>query len=177
MKLIIVTGMPGTGKEEFLNVAAEMGIPFVRMGDAVRDLYPLRDASCIGMSVGEFAASERKIHGYDIWAKRSLAKLNAPVILVDGCRSTDEVSAFRSLTGDVTVVAIHSTPETRYERLVKRNRDDAPSTLREFIERDEREMGWGIAKTIALADVMVANDTTLDDFRAASKKALERLIR
>jgi dephospho-CoA kinase len=176
MKLIIVTGMPGTGKEEFLNVASKMGMPFIRMGDVVRDSYPLRDRSCKNMSVGEFAEYERKKHGYDIWAKRSLEKTGGDVFLVDGCRSTDEVKAFRSLTDDVTVVAIHSTPETRYERLVKRNRDDAPSTLEEFIKRDEREMGWGIARTIALADVMVANDTTLEDFHTASKIVLERLI-
>jgi dephospho-CoA kinase len=176
MKLIIVTGMPGTGKEEFLNVATGMGIPFIRMGDVVRDAYPYRDVSCKGMSVGEFAESERKKYGYDIWAKRSLEKTKGSVFLVDGCRSTDEVNAFRSLTDDVTVVAIHSTPETRYARLVKRNRDDAPSTLEEFIQRDEREMGWGIARTIALADVMVANDTTLEDFHTASKNVLERLI-
>jgi dephospho-CoA kinase len=176
MRLIIVTGMPGTGKEEFLNVASAMGIPFIRMGDVVRNAYPFRDALCKDMSVGEFAEYERKKHGYDIWAKRSLENMNGHVFLVDGCRSTDEVDAFRSLTDDVTVVAIHSTPETRYERLVRRNRDDAPSTLEEFIKRDEREMGWGIARTIALADVMVANDTTLEDFRKASNKVLERLI-
>jgi dephospho-CoA kinase len=176
MRLIIVTGMPGTGKEEFLNVASGMGMPFIRMGDMVRDSYLLRDASYGDISVGEFAEAERKRYGYDIWAKRSLDMMSGSVFLVDGCRSTDEVNAFRSLTDDVTVVAIHSTPETRYERLVKRKRDDAPSTLEDFIKRDEQEMGWGIAKTIALADVMVANDTTLSDFHAASRAVLERLI-
>ncbi|MCL2143754.1 MAG: AAA family ATPase, partial [Methanomassiliicoccaceae archaeon] len=67
MKLIIVTGMPGAGKEELLNVAKGMGMPFVRMGDIVRDAYELRDISQKDMSVGEFAESERKRNGYDIW--------------------------------------------------------------------------------------------------------------
>ncbi|MDR2866217.1 MAG: AAA family ATPase [Methanomassiliicoccaceae archaeon] len=175
MRLIIVTGMPGTGKEEFLNVAVDMGIPFIRMGDVVRSSYVTRDASCEAMSVGEFAESERKRYGYDIWAKRSLERMNGPVFLVDGCRSIDEVNAFRPLTDDVIVVAIHSTPETRYERLVRRNRNDAPSTLQEFIERDDREIGWGLAKIIALADIMIPNDTTLEDLHEASRNVLERL--
>jgi dephospho-CoA kinase len=175
MRLIIVTGMPGTGKEEFLNTASEMGIPFVRMGDAVREFYQTRDGDRIRMSTGEFAESERKRFGYDIWAKRTLEKMSGPVFLVDGCRSTEEVEAFRSLSDDVTVVAIHSTPETRYSRLIKRNRDDAPSSLEEFIARDEREIGWGLAKMIALSDIMIPNETTLEDFRALSKEALERL--
>jgi dephospho-CoA kinase len=175
MRLIIVTGMPGTGKEEFLNVAVSMNIPFIRMGDVVRNEYRSRVASSKDMSVGEFAESERRKHGYDIWAKRSLEMMNGNVFLVDGCRSIDEVEQFRSLTDDVVVVSVHSSPEARYERLVRRNRDDAPSSLEEFIERDEREMGWGIARIMALSDVTVPNETTLEDFREASGKVLERL--
>ncbi|MDR0334399.1 MAG: AAA family ATPase [Methanomassiliicoccaceae archaeon] len=175
MRLIIVTGMPGTGKEEFLNVAADMGIPFIRMGDVVREHYASCDAQSMKLSVGEFAESERKRHGYDIWAKRSLERMGGDVFLVDGCRSADEVRQFRSLTDDVTVVSIHSSPEARYARLIRRNREDAPSSLEEFVKRDEREMGWGIAKVMALSDITVPNETTLEDFREASRGALERL--
>ena len=174
MKLIIVTGMPGTGKEEFLNVATGMGIPFIRMGDVVRDAYALRDASC-GMSVGEFAEAERKRYGYDIWAKRSLERMGGSIFLVDGCRSVDEVNAFRSLTDDVTVIAVHSSPETRYARLLKRNRSDAPASQKEFNERDEREMGWGLARAIALSDITIPNETTLDEFHKASRDVLEKM--
>jgi len=175
MKLIIVTGMPGTGKEEFLNVASGMGIPFVRMGDVVREAYQSRDPASRESSVGAFAEAERKRYGYDIWAKRSLERMSGKVFLVDGCRSADEVQQFRKLTDDVTVVSISSSPEARYRRLIQRNRDDAPATLEEFVARDEREMGWGIAKLMALADVTVPNETTLEDFREASREALERL--
>jgi len=107
MKLIIVTGMPGAGKEEFLKVAEEMGIPFLRMGDAVREMYPSRDHSQESMSIGEFAESERKRHGYDIWAKRSAERMKHDIFRVDGCRSTDKVKAFKPLADAVTLVAVH----------------------------------------------------------------------
>jgi len=175
MKLIIVAGMPGSGKEEFLKTAEGMGIPFLRMGDMVRERYPDRNGKCRRMSIGEFAEAERKEHGYDIWAKRSLERMSGGIFLIDGCRSTDEVSAFRSLTDDVIVVAIHSSPKDRYQRLVERKRDDAPSDIEEFVKRDEREIGWGLAETIALADVMIPNGSTLDEFRKASADALNRL--
>jgi len=97
------------------------------------------------------------------------------VFLVDGCRSMDEVRAFRSLTDDVTVIAIQSSPEIRYERLVRRNRDDAPSSTNEFDERDEREIGWGLAKIIALADITITNDSSLEDFHEASERVLENM--
>jgi len=175
MKLIIVTGMPGAGKEEFLKVAEEMGIPFLRMGDVVREMYPSRDSSQENMSIGEFAESERKRYGYDVWAKRSIERMRHSFFLVDGCRSTDEVKAFRPLADVVTVVAVHSSTKTRYERLVKRKRNDAPSDIKEFEERDEREIGWGLARTIALADVTIPNESSLEEFRAMSKDVLERL--
>ena len=39
MRMIVVTGMPGAGKEEFLSAGIKAGVPFVRMGDVVRDTY------------------------------------------------------------------------------------------------------------------------------------------
>ena len=39
MRIILVAGMPGAGKEELLTVARGMGLPFVRMGDLVREAY------------------------------------------------------------------------------------------------------------------------------------------
>lgn len=72
MKLILVTGMPGSGKEELLRVADSSGIPYLRMGDAVRECYKGSDAYKRGLNVVEFADEERKQFGKDIWAKRTL---------------------------------------------------------------------------------------------------------
>jgi hypothetical protein len=41
--------------------------------------------------------------------------------------------------------------------------------------RDEREMTWGIARTIALADEMLVNDSTLEAFRGRVKALLDRI--
>jgi dephospho-CoA kinase len=171
MKLAVITGMPGSGKEEFLNVAAGRGMQFIRMGDIVREFHSRYDGN---MSIGEFAGNERKKHGYDIWAKRSIERLNGNAV-IDGCRNTEEIDAFRGLA-EVIVVAIHSPPQMRYERLVARGRSDAPSDIREFQERDEREIGWGIAKVIILSDAMIVNDADLEKFRDASRRVLDGLL-
>ncbi len=165
MKLIVVAGMPGAGKEEFLNVAADMGIPFIRMGDLVRELYPQRSEEDKDLTLGQFANIERERHGYNIWAKRALERMSGNIYLIDGCRSMDEVEAYRSLSDDVNIVAIHAPPKIRYERLVKRQRDDAPRNIEEFNARDSREMGWGLADVIALSDHLILNDGSLEKFR------------
>ena len=71
MRLIVVTGMPGSGKEEFLTVASSMSIPFVRMGDVVREAYAVRGDEDRDLSVGQFAARERERFGANIWARRA----------------------------------------------------------------------------------------------------------
>ena len=175
MKLIVVAGMPGAGKEEFLNVAVSMGIPFIRMGDLVREMYPKRGPEDKDLALGQFASIERERHGYNIWAKRTLERMDGDIYLIDGCRSMDEVKAYRSLTDDVNIVAIHTPPMMRYERLVKRQRDDAPKNMEEFEARDAREMGWGLAEAIVLSDHLIVNDGSLEDFRKKAGDYLRKL--
>ncbi|MDR2698339.1 MAG: AAA family ATPase [Candidatus Methanoplasma sp.] len=172
MRIIVVAGMPGAGKEEFLSVADSVGIPSARMGDAVRDFYSRSSEREAGIGIGEFASAERTRFGKNIWAQRTMERMSGETFLIDGCRSMDEVRSFRELSGDVLIIGIHSSPAQRYERLVKRGREDAPGSLDEFNTRDTREISWGLAEVIALSDVMIINASGLDEFRSASEKIL-----
>lgn len=175
MKLIITAGMPGAGKEEFLIAAGDRGIPFARMGDTVREFYARRGKEDEELSTGQFASAERERHGFDIWARRTLERMSGDVFIVDGCRSREEISAFRGIADDVCVIGIYASPKTRYERLVKRARDDAPKDVKEFDERDAREISWGLADTLALADFMISNEGTLAEFKDSVRKKMEEL--
>ena len=177
MKLIITTGMPGAGKEEFLLAASDSGIPFLRMGDIVREFHAKRIEEDKDLSVGQLANLDRQRYGFDIWAKRAMEKMSGDIFMVDGCRSMDEVRAYRNITDDVHIVGIFASPKTRYDRLVKRGRDDAPRNIAEFEERDNRELGWGLGETMALADKMIINESSLDDFKRNVKELMEDLRR
>lgn len=175
MKLIITAGMPGSGKEEFLQAANSTGIPFLRMGDVVREAYSKRSEEDKDLTTGQFANIERDRHGFNIWAKRAIEKMHGDVFMIDGCRSMDEVNAYRGITDDVCIIGIFASPATRYSRLIERGRDDAPKNIDEFNARDEREMGWGLAKTLALADIMLVNETSLEDFRKLAEKTMSEV--
>ena len=127
MRIILVAGMPGAGKEELLNVARSMGLPFLRMGDIVREFHASSGAEAAGLSVGQVANREREVNGKDIWARRAIERMYGDVFLVDGCRSRDEVNSYLSLGDDVVIVSVHAPRMTRYRRLVERGRDDAPA--------------------------------------------------
>ena len=173
MKLIITTGMPGAGKEEFLLAASDSGIPFLRMGDIVREFHAKRDEKDKDLSVGQLANLDRQRYGFDIWAKRAMEKMYGEIFMIDGCRSMDEVRAYRNITDDVNIVGIFASPATRYARLVKRGRDDAPKDIEEFNARDNRELGWGLGETMALADKMIINESTLDEFKKNVRELME----
>lgn len=175
MRIMLITGMPGSGKEELLNVARSMGIPFLRMGDIVREFYAGSGAEAQGLSVGQVASRERELHGKDIWAERAIERMSGDLFLVDGCRSMDEVASFKKLGDEVYIIGIHAPRETRYERLVERGREDAPHSPEEFNARDGREMGWGLSDVVALADIMIVNDSSLEDFQSKVREVLEGL--
>lgn len=170
MRILLIAGMPGAGKEELLNVARSMGIPFLRMGDLVREFHAEMGGD---LSIGQFANSQREALGKNIWARRAIDRMSGDLYLVDGCRSMDEVEAYRGLSDDVVIIGIHAPRATRYERLVRRGRDDAPRDMEEFDARDRREMGWGLSDVIALSDIMIVNDSDLESFHAAARDVLE----
>jgi dephospho-CoA kinase len=177
MRLIILAGMPGAGKEEFLKSTQNCGWPFVRMGDVVREEYQARGLDSTGISVGQFAQQERDRHGYGIWADRAVERFQGRDHIVDGCRGLAEVESFRRHSQEMIVVAVHSSPETRFRRLQERGRSDSPSDWSEFQERDRREIGWGLAELIALADEMLVNDSDLATYHSRTKGLMWRLGR
>jgi dephospho-CoA kinase len=176
-KAVCVTGMPGCGKEEFLKIAAEVGLPIIRMGDVVREEARKRGISLTDMGVGGMANEEREIHGADIWARRTLEQISNDRVVIDGVRSPAEVEAFREAFGGcLIVVAIHASPRTRYERISSRRRKDDIATEEQLRSRDQRELRWGLGKVIALADYMIVNEGSLEDFRKEARDVLRRVF-
>ncbi|MDD1770414.1 MAG: flagellar hook-basal body complex protein FliE [Methanomassiliicoccales archaeon] len=175
MKIIVLAGMPGAGKEEFVEVARTLGYEVVRMGDVVREWAAKQGIGSDDRSVGGYADAERKIHGYDIWARRSAEKVRAERTIIDGSRGTDELRVFKNaFGGDVKLLAIQSSQKARYERLQRRGRKDAPKTWEEFLVREERELSWGLGNLIATADETLVNEGALDDFKREVKAYLTK---
>ncbi len=177
MKVLCVTGMPGCGKEEFIAEAKARGLPIVRMGDVVRTEATRRGLPLTDANVGGLAHEERLKHGYGVWATRTLPHIQGDAIVIDGIRSDKETDIFRKSLGEsLHVVAIHASPQTRYDRVVGRGRDDDAMTRMEFDARDQRELGWGMGKVISLADFVVVNEDTKEAFRERAGRVLKAVF-
>ncbi len=176
MKLIVTVGMPGSGKDELVGIAQSMGLATLKMGDLVRDETRRRGLPVTNANVARIASEEREKHGPAVWAQRALPKLTETRMLVDGCRSDSEVTVFRHHFGDLFVLAIFTSPETRHARMTSRGRSDDGAGLEEFYERDRRELKWGIGNAFTLADAMLVNEGPLDQFRRDARAALEKAL-
>lgn len=158
--MLCVVGMPGCGKSVFLSKARDFGFPLISMGDAVRTETERRGLppECHG----EIAAALREEGGRAAVAYLVLDKI-IPDCIIDGVRGMEEVEVFRN-HGNVDILAIHASPQMRYERLKKRQRAGDPLTREEFRERDQRELSFGIGDVIAMADHVLINDCPKEQF-------------
>jgi dephospho-CoA kinase len=175
-KLVIGSaGMPGSGKSLAMNVAVESGYGVVAMGDVVREEAKKRSLEPTPANIGRIMLELRQAEGDNVIAKRCISQIanaKAQKVFVDGIRSLSEVEEFKRNFLQFTLIAIHSSPETRFKRLYHRQRSDDPADWKIFNERDTRELGVGLGNAIAMAEYMIINE---EDFQTAKRKAKEIL--
>ncbi|MGC8663911.1 MAG: AAA family ATPase [Thermoplasmata archaeon] len=164
--IVLLVGMPGAGKEEFIKKAREMGLQVVSMGDVVREYTKSIGLELNDKNVGNVANNERKINGMDIWARRTIEKIKGNKCIIDGVRNKEEIDFFKeNLKNKIVVTAILSSEHVRFKRIINRNRKDDAKSWEQFAEREKRELSWGLGNVIAMADYFIINEGTLEDFR------------
>lgn len=180
MKIIAFVGMPCSGKTEAVQIAKEMGIPIIRMGDMVWDEVKKRGLPLDEKNVGTIADQMRKDVGMDIWAKRTLDKIlllkKTKQIIIDGIRNIEEIDTFKKNLGkDFIIIAVTASDEIRQKRFLSRGREDDSSNIQDLLDRDKRELRWGLGTVIASADIIVPNEYGIDEFREQIRKILIKI--
>ncbi len=186
MNVIGVTGLPGSGKSVVSRVAKKLDIQVIRMGDVIRN-----EAKKRNQKTGDVAIELRKEYGEFVVADRCVEaiKSNQIAIVVDsnmatpvtkskcymieGIRSQYEVEIFKKHFTDFKVIAVHSTPKTRFNRLKRRMRPDDSKDVNEFLLRDKRELDFGIGNVIATADYMIINEGPIKKIKNIVRSILE----
>lgn len=175
-KLILISGLPGSGKSTFAGYLASAGTKVLSMGDIVRDEALKRGIGSNISSMADFMIWLRKQRGEQYVAEvvsKKVEKFEDEVVVIDGVRSLAEVSYFKSKFGKVLLVAIVSSLQERFNRLRLRGRRDDPRTLDDLRMRDNTELSAGVGKVIESADIVITNDGTLDDMWLKAKQVLD----
>jgi len=164
-KVFVIVGMPGAGKSLASQVAKRMKIPVFVSGDVIRSEALRRGLSPNKKNLGQVMVHIRRTDGMGAVARRlvPLIEQSAGMTLVyEGARSMEEVEEL-ARHYNVSIIAIHASPETRYRRLLKRK------------ERDKRELKVGVGRIISLADRMVENEESIPTLERRMRRVLKTL--
>ena len=138
MKILIVVGMPASGKNIARLYADSKGIPYFATGDLVRSEARRRKVE----GPEGMAALSTELRGDDGMGVTRLALgaalgAGAPLVFLEGMRSWPEIDLIRG-KAKARVIAFVAPRETRLRRIVSRGRDD--DSAEAFNERDRREI-------------------------------------
>ncbi|MCD6215844.1 MAG: flagellar hook-basal body complex protein FliE [Candidatus Aenigmarchaeota archaeon] len=182
INIFAITGMPGAGKKLVRKVIEKHGIPVVVMRHAVEKEMQKKNISLTNENLRKFATELREKKGKDIVARLciplvdNILKKSSSVIL-DGIRSPDEISFFKKkYNGKFVLIAVHASPDIRFERLKKRGLKWDMKKREEFDWRDSKELSWGLGKAIAMADYTVLNEGTKEELEKNIENILKKLL-
>ena len=168
--------MPGAGKSTIVNKLQEIGFTKFTLGDGIRAEAKRRNVDPSGENLGKIMLEVREKNGPGAVAeliKDSIQNSTQDVVIIDGVRSIAEIDVLKQI-GDVKLLAIDASPETRFNFLSSRGRSDDPKTQENFQERDNREISVGLDKSIDIADKTITNrKLTIDELVNSAKEIIE----
>lgn len=167
-KILAFVGMPASGKSEAASVLRRKGVTVINMGDIIREEVVRRGLEPTDANTGGVGSDLREKEGRNAVAKRCIPKIRdakADFIGIDGVRSVPEVELFKEAFGnDFTLVSVDSPLELRFSRVLARKRSDDMKDISALKARDERELGWGMGEAMEIADLVIDNTGTLEEF-------------
>ncbi len=180
VKLIVcLTGMPGSGKSTIVSALKAKGFVALNLGDGVRAEAEKRNMKPTGENLGKLMLELRDKNGPGAVANLLTEKIKnsqSEVVIIDGVRSIAEIEVLKNV-GSVKLLSIEASADTRYKFLGARGRSDDPKTREKFEERDKREIGVGIGKSIEIADETISNSNiTLDELTERAYTVIEKWI-
>ncbi|KAF1073285.1 hypothetical protein MKMG_02212 [Methanogenium sp. MK-MG] len=145
------------------------------MGDSIREYVRRSGHTLSDLSMGKASAQLREKMGRDAIAQLTIPRVEAcgtEAVIIDGIRSEAEVVLFRSSFPDFYLVGVACSDAVRLERIFGRGREDDVTSAAELNARDERERGWGLDAALAMADVTVTNDGSIEEYETAVRALL-----
>ena len=171
MKILVIIGMPASGKNIARLYAQSRGIPYFATGDLVRAEVKSRGLQ----GPQQTAAVSTELRGEDGMGVTRMAlsaalRSGKPVVFLEGMRSRPEIELIRR-KAEAVVIAFVAPRQTRLRRVMERGRDDDSAAA--FDTRDLREIEYGASVPLALADEYILNTGTVEE----ALGHLDRIVR
>lgn len=162
MKIIVIIGMPASGKNTARKYAEAKQYLYISTGDIMRAEIKKRGLVANPENMAKLSEELRGKDGIGITKIALTVALNKNVdlIFLEGMRSWKEIELIKN-NSECFLVAIIAPLAIRLARVQKRGRTD--DSVEYFAKRDWREINYGLAACIALADDYILNTGTIEE--------------
>ena len=171
--------MAGSGKSEVAARFEQSGFERIRFGDITDEEVARRGLSLTEENERAVREALRRENGMAAYAILNKPKIDAALtttdIVVDGLYSWEEYLFLKESYGnDFCVIAVWSSPDTRYSRLAVRKKRGL--TREESSSRDKAEIeNVNKGGPIAMADFTIINESTMEHLITETDKIISRV--
>lgn len=173
--VLVLSGLPGSGKSEAAKYFTKKNFPVIRMGTLTETLLQKTKGE---KKEREIRENLRKRFGNDVYAQWAVEQMKGRnkdnIVIIDGLRSNQELEYFNSHLPCVKLIYIEAGEEIRYDRLV--NRKMRPLTKNEAQRRDRAELyTLGLNDVKQKADYILVNDRSLEKLYMQLEKIISQM--
>ena len=178
-KLLSLVGMAGSGKSQVSRVFEDNGFTRLRFGDVTDEEIKKRNLELNEENERYIREQLRTEHGMAAYAILNQKKIDTILknsdVVIDGLYSWEEYIFLKEQYGEAFfVVAIYSSPQTRYARLA--GRAHRGLTIEEAYSRDRAEIeNLNKGGPIAVADFTIINESSLKELEYETERIITRL--
>ena len=175
MKIFIIVGMPASGKNLARAYAESKHLPYFATGDLVRAEVRKRGLDPTPENTGQVSTELRGTDGMGVTGLALTCALQSGknAVFMEGMRSWPEIELIRQKAEGI-LVAFIAPKGVRSERVAARGRsDDSPT---QFGERDSREIQYGAAVPVALADEYILNTGSREETTALLHRIVKKYM-
>ena len=179
MKVVSIVGMAGAGKSEVARIFEEKGFIRIRFGDITDEEIRKRGLELNEKNERYIRERLRKEYGMSAYARLNLSRIDLArkksAVVIDGLYSWEEYTFLKThYREDFYVVAVWTSPMTRYARLT--DRSNRCLTREEATSRDKAEVEKiNKGGPIAMADFTIINEYSLKELKKEVRGVISRL--
>lgn len=179
--IIGLTGKNGSGKGELAEFLKKRGFTYYSLSDELREEMHRQKIEITREKLIPFANDMRNKYGPSYLAEKILSKIDLDKnYVVDSIRNPFEVETLRKRK-DFHLISVTADAKVRFERLKSRGRESDPVDYKKFLAIDAAEASNAdpsaqqLDRTSEMADAVVDNNTTIEEFHDKIKQVLRVL--
>jgi dephospho-CoA kinase len=170
-KIFGLTGMNASGKTTFCDFLKNNDYNFISLSDFLRielDLRMVEKTRENLINVGNELRNEYGAGVLGIKAREFVDSSNNNKFVIDSIRNPKEILELKKID-NFKLIGITTNSKTRYDRAVKRNRNENFSSYEEFVEKEKEELSSNensqqLHKCLEMADIIIENNSSKEDF-------------